>query len=129
MNKTKQTEQKEIGRIKLSDNQDLIASVVDNKKFNLSIADKTDNKKLELSIVDKNMEDKDNQENKEGFLFACLVSVFHWLRKTTVCELIRAHCPETRNRRNSDMWVLINFVLSIVLWLIMPYVVYVGWMG
>ena len=53
MSEAKQTERKEIGRIKLSDNQDLIASVVDNKKFKLSIADKVDNKKLELSIVDK----------------------------------------------------------------------------
>ena len=33
MNKTKQTEQKEIGRIKLSDNQDPVASIVDNEKL------------------------------------------------------------------------------------------------
>ena len=33
MNKTRQTEQKEIGRIKLSDNQDPVASIVDNEKL------------------------------------------------------------------------------------------------
>ena len=43
MNKTKQTEQEEIGRIKLSDNQDLVASLVDNEKLDLRIFVKTDN--------------------------------------------------------------------------------------
>ena len=43
MNKTKQTEQKEIGRIKLSDSQDLVASLVDNEKLGLKIFVKTDN--------------------------------------------------------------------------------------
>ena len=43
MNKTNQTEQKEIGRIKLSDNQDLVASLVDNEKLDLRIFIKTDN--------------------------------------------------------------------------------------
>ena len=33
MNKTKQTEQKEIGRVKLGDTQDLVASIVDNEKL------------------------------------------------------------------------------------------------
>ncbi len=33
MNKTKQTEQKEIGRVKLSDTQELVASIVDNEKL------------------------------------------------------------------------------------------------
>ena len=33
MNKTKQTEQKEIGRVKLSDTQDLVVSIVDNEKL------------------------------------------------------------------------------------------------
>ena len=42
MNKTKQAEQKEIGRIKLSDNQDLVASLVDNEKLDLRIFVKTD---------------------------------------------------------------------------------------
>jgi len=42
MNKTKQTEQKEIGRIKLSDNRDLVASIVDNEKLDLRIFVKTD---------------------------------------------------------------------------------------
>ncbi|HDZ50031.1 hypothetical protein LCGC14_0988500 [marine sediment metagenome] len=42
MNKTKQTEQKEIGRIKLSDNQDLVASLVDNEKLDLRIFVKSD---------------------------------------------------------------------------------------
>jgi len=32
MNKTKQTEQKEIGRVKLSDTQELIASIVEKAK-------------------------------------------------------------------------------------------------
>lgn len=42
MNKTKQPEQKEIGRIKLSDAQDLVASLVDNDKLDLRIFVKTD---------------------------------------------------------------------------------------
>ena len=42
MSKTRQTEQKEIGRIKLSDNQDLVASLVDNEKLDLRIFVKTD---------------------------------------------------------------------------------------
>jgi len=124
MSEAEQTERKEIGRIKLSDNQDLIASVVDDKKFKLSIADKTDNKKLELSIVDKNMKDK----NKEGFLFSWLVSFFRGLRKTTVCELVRACCSKEGDRGYSDYWVLGNFLLSIALWLIMPNVVCVEWL-
>lgn len=33
MNETRQTEQKEIGRIKLSDNQDPVVSMVDNEKL------------------------------------------------------------------------------------------------
>jgi len=40
MNKTKQTEQKEIGRVKLSDTQELVAFVVDSKKRHFSIVDK-----------------------------------------------------------------------------------------
>ena len=43
MSKMKQTEQKEIGRIKLSDAQDLVASLVDNEKLDLRIFIKTDN--------------------------------------------------------------------------------------
>jgi len=35
MNKTKQTEQKSIGTIKLSDARDLVASLVDNEKLDL----------------------------------------------------------------------------------------------
>lgn len=42
MNKTKQPEQKEIGRIKLSNAQDLVASLVDNDKLDLRIFVKTD---------------------------------------------------------------------------------------
>ncbi|GAH76940.1 unnamed protein product, partial [marine sediment metagenome] len=42
MNKTKQTEQKEIGRVKLSDTQELVASIVDNEKVDLRIFVKTD---------------------------------------------------------------------------------------
>ena len=38
----KQTEQKEIGRIKLSDTQDLVASIVDNEKLDLRVFVKTD---------------------------------------------------------------------------------------
>ena len=41
--KVKQAEQKEIGRIKLSDAQDLVASLVDNEKLDLRIFVKTDN--------------------------------------------------------------------------------------
>jgi len=42
MNKTNQTEQKEIGRIKLSDTQDLVASLIDNEKLDLRIFVKSD---------------------------------------------------------------------------------------
>ena len=42
MNKTKQTEQKEIGRVKLSDVQDLVASLIDNEKLDIRIFVKTD---------------------------------------------------------------------------------------
>jgi len=38
--KAKQTEQKKIGRIKLSDTQELIAFAVNNKKRHFSIVDK-----------------------------------------------------------------------------------------
>lgn len=40
--KTKETEHKEIGRIKLSDTEDLVASLVDNEKLDLRIFVKTD---------------------------------------------------------------------------------------
>ncbi|MBA7667948.1 hypothetical protein ES703_76050 [subsurface metagenome] len=40
--KEKQTEQKEIARIALSDNQDLVASLIDNEKLDLRIFVKTD---------------------------------------------------------------------------------------
>ena len=43
MSKIKQDEQREIGRIKLSDTQDLVASLVDNEKLDLRIFIKTDN--------------------------------------------------------------------------------------
>ncbi len=42
MSKMKQDEQKEIGRIKLSDSQDLVASLVDNEKLDLRIFVKSD---------------------------------------------------------------------------------------
>ena len=42
MNKANQTEQKEIGRIKLSDAQDLVASILDNEKLDLRIFVKSD---------------------------------------------------------------------------------------
>lgn len=42
MSKIKQSEQKEIGRIKLSDAQDLVASLVDNEKLDLRIFVKSD---------------------------------------------------------------------------------------
>ncbi len=42
MSKINQTEQKEIGRIKLSDAQDLVASLVDNEKLDLRIFVKSD---------------------------------------------------------------------------------------
>jgi len=37
MNKTKQTEQKEIGRVKLGDTQDLVVSIVDDEKVDLRV--------------------------------------------------------------------------------------------
>ena len=37
MSRINQTEQKEIGRIKLSDSQDLVASLIDNEKLDLRI--------------------------------------------------------------------------------------------
>ncbi len=43
MSKINQTEQKEIGRIRLSDNQDLVASLIDNEKIDIRIFVKTDN--------------------------------------------------------------------------------------
>lgn len=43
MSKINQTKQKEVGRIRLSDNQDLVASLVDNEKLDLRIFVKTDN--------------------------------------------------------------------------------------
>lgn len=42
MRKAKQTEQKEIGRLKLSDAQDLVASVIENEKLDLRIFVKSD---------------------------------------------------------------------------------------
>jgi len=42
MNKTKQTEQKEIGRVKLGDTQDLVVSLVDNEKLDLRVFLDTD---------------------------------------------------------------------------------------
>ena len=42
MRKAKQTEQKEIGRVKLSDTQELVVSIVDNEKLDLRIFVKTD---------------------------------------------------------------------------------------
>ena len=43
MSKINQIEQKEIGRIKLSDTQDLVASLIDNEKLDLRIFVRTDN--------------------------------------------------------------------------------------
>jgi len=43
MRKAKEIEQKKIGRVKLSDNQDLVASIIDNEKLDLRIFVKTDN--------------------------------------------------------------------------------------
>jgi len=43
VSKINQTKQKEVGRIRLSDNQDLVASLVDNEKLDLRIFVKTDN--------------------------------------------------------------------------------------
>ncbi len=40
--KARQAEQKEIGRIKLSDAQDIVASLVDNEKLDLRIFVKSD---------------------------------------------------------------------------------------
>jgi len=42
MSKINQTEQKEIGRIRLSDTQDLVASLIDKEKLDLRIFIKTD---------------------------------------------------------------------------------------
>ena len=42
MSKTNQTEQREIGRVKLSDSQDLVASLVDDEKLDLRIFVKSD---------------------------------------------------------------------------------------
>ena len=42
MSKINQTEQKEIGRIRLSDTQDLVASLIDNEKLDLRIFVKSD---------------------------------------------------------------------------------------
>jgi len=45
MNKTKQIEQKEIGRVKLGDTQDLVVSIVDDEKVDLRIFLNTDSYK------------------------------------------------------------------------------------
>lgn len=45
MKKTKQTEQREIGRIKLSDTQDLVVSIVDDQKLDLRVFLNTDSYK------------------------------------------------------------------------------------
>jgi len=45
MRKIKQTEQKEIGRIKLGDTQDLVVSIVDDEKVDLRIFLNTDSYK------------------------------------------------------------------------------------
>jgi len=51
---------KEIGRIRLSDNQDLVISIIDNEKLDLRIFAKTDNytgpteKGLRLCLFDNN---------------------------------------------------------------------------
>ena len=45
MKRIKQTEQKEIGRIKLGDTQDLVVSIVDNEKVDLRIFLNTDSYK------------------------------------------------------------------------------------
>jgi len=45
MNKTKQTEQKEMGRVKLGDTQDLVVSIVDDEKVDLRIFLNTDSYK------------------------------------------------------------------------------------
>ncbi len=42
MSKINQTDQKEIGRIRLSDTQDLVASLIDNEKLDLRIFVKSD---------------------------------------------------------------------------------------
>lgn len=42
MRKINQTDQKEIGRIRLSDTQDLVASLIDNEKLDLRIFVKSD---------------------------------------------------------------------------------------
>ena len=42
MSKINQTEQKEIGRIRLSDTQDLVASLIDKEKLDLRIFIKSD---------------------------------------------------------------------------------------
>ena len=42
MRKVKQTNQKEIGRVKLSDTQDVVVSIVDNEKLDLRIFLTTD---------------------------------------------------------------------------------------
>ncbi len=102
MNKANQTEQKEIGRIKLSDSQDLVASTVVTRKRH-------------FIIVDKN-----GQRNKESFLFCFWVSLLYHLKELTMCQLIRNCCKKTRSRTFSDMWVLGNLVSSILLWLMMP---------
>ncbi len=125
MSEAEQAERKKIGKIELSNNYDIIASMVDDKKFELSVADKVNNKKLELTIVDNSAKDKEDA----GWLFPSLVSVSGWLARTTVYGWIRAHCPKAKNRRNADIWVLGNFVVSIILWIIMSYVGHVGHMG
>ncbi len=75
MSKAKQTERKEIGRIKLSDTQELVAFVVENKKFRFIIVDEENNKKVELSIVDKRDELKEINDKRDRLKHTALVYV------------------------------------------------------
>ena len=60
--KVKQTEQKEVGRIKLSDTQDLIVSIVDNERLDIRTWLNTDSYKgftrkgIRLYLFDDNWE-------------------------------------------------------------------------
>ncbi len=63
MRKVKQAEQKEIGRVKLNDTQDLVASMVDNEKVDLRVVVDTKNYKghtkngLRFYLFDGNWEE------------------------------------------------------------------------
>jgi len=75
MRKVKQCKQKEIGRVKLNDTQDLVASMVDNEKVGLRVVVDTKNYKghtkngLRFYLFDGNWEEFRKLINEVGKVY------------------------------------------------------------